>query len=93
VGALPLVVSPVICNVRVTKMLVDGDACLNLISLKLMEELHISKKELTPTGAFGGVIPGASQPLGKVVLPVTFGMRENYRTGNVTFNIADIRLP
>jgi hypothetical protein len=39
VGALPLVVSPLIRNVRVTKMLVDGGAGLNLISIKLMEKL------------------------------------------------------
>jgi hypothetical protein len=39
VGTLPLVVSPVIHNVRVTKMLVDTGACLNLISVKLMEVL------------------------------------------------------
>jgi hypothetical protein len=52
VGVLPLVVSLVICNVRVTKMLVDGGAGLNVISVKLMEVLHISKRKLTPTGAF-----------------------------------------
>jgi hypothetical protein len=39
VGALPLVVSPVIRNVRVTRMLVDSGAGLNLISVKLMEVL------------------------------------------------------
>jgi hypothetical protein len=45
-------VSLVICNMRVTKMLVDGGACLNLISIKLMENLQISMKELAPNGAF-----------------------------------------
>jgi hypothetical protein len=39
VCALPLVVSPVIGNMRVTKMLVNGGAGLNLISVKLMEKL------------------------------------------------------
>jgi hypothetical protein len=39
VGALPLVVSPAIRNMWVTKMLVDGGAGLNLISVKLMEKL------------------------------------------------------
>jgi hypothetical protein len=39
VGTLPLVVSPVICNMRVTKMLVDSGASLNLIFVKLMENL------------------------------------------------------
>jgi hypothetical protein len=55
--------------------------------------LQISKKELTPTGAFWGAIPGATQPLGKVVLPVTFRTCDNYRTENVTFDVAEILLP
>jgi hypothetical protein len=93
VGALPLVVSSVIRNMRVTKMLVDGGASLNIIFVKLMETLQISKKELTPTGAFRGAIPGATQTLGKVVLPVTFGMRDNYQTENVTFDVAEILWP
>jgi hypothetical protein len=48
---------------RVTKMLVDGEAGLNVISVKLMEVLQISKRELAPTSAFWGAIPGATQPL------------------------------
>jgi hypothetical protein len=52
VGTLSLVVSLVICNVRVTKMLVDGGAGLNLIFVKLMVKFKISKKELALTGAF-----------------------------------------
>jgi hypothetical protein len=75
---LPLVVSPVIYNMRVTKMLVDGGAGLKLISVKLMEVLQISKREFTPTDAFRGAIPGATQPLGKVVLPVTSRKRDNF---------------
>jgi hypothetical protein len=79
-GTLPLVVSPVIRNVQVTKMLVDGGAGFDLISIKLMEKLLISKKDLTPTDVFRGAFPGVTHPLGKVTLPVTFGMRNNYRT-------------
>jgi hypothetical protein len=78
---------------RVTKMLVHGGAGLNLISVKLMEVLQISKRELTPTVAFRGTIPGATQPLGKVVLPVTFGKHDNFQMENVTFDVAKISLP
>jgi hypothetical protein len=31
--------------------------------------------------------------LGKVVLPVTFGTRNNFWTKNIMFNVADIPLP
>jgi hypothetical protein len=68
-------------------------AGLNVILVKLMEVLQISKRELTPTGTFRGAIPGATQPLGKVVLPITFGKRDNFRTENATFDIAEIPLP
>ena len=90
---LPLVVSPIIHNVTVTKMLVDGGAGLNLISAKLLGKLQVPRESLLPTGPFLGVNPGATQPLGKIVLPVTFGTRENYRTENITFDVADIPLP
>jgi hypothetical protein len=74
-------------------MLVDGGAGLNLISVKLMEVLQISKRELTPTGAFRGAILDATQPLGTVVLPVNFRSRDNFRTENVMFNVVEIPLP
>jgi hypothetical protein len=31
--------------------------------------------------------------LGKVVLPITFGTRDNYRAENVKFDVAEITLP
>jgi hypothetical protein len=39
---------------------------------------------------FYGIVPGnAVHPLGTVVLPVTFGTRENYRTEFIKFKIAN----
>jgi hypothetical protein len=39
---------------------------------------------------FYGIIPGnAVHPLGTVVLPVTFGTRENYRTEFINFEVAN----
>jgi hypothetical protein len=93
VGILPLVVSPVIHNVTVTKMLVDGGAGLNLISTDLLEKLQIPREQLAPTGSFQGVNVGATQPLGKIALPVTFGTRKNYRTENIMFDVSDMPLP
>ena len=52
VGKLPLVVSSTINNVKVTKMLVDGGAGLNLISTKLLRQLQIPAGRLRPTGTF-----------------------------------------
>jgi hypothetical protein len=39
---------------------------------------------------FYGIVPGnAAHPLGTVVLPVTFGTRENYRTEFIKFEVAN----
>ena len=93
VGTLPLVVSPIIKNIRVIKMLVDGGAGLNILSAKLVDKLQITEDQLAPTRSFLGVNPGATQPWGKIELPVTFGTKDNYRTENIIFDVADIALP
>ena len=49
VGCLPLLVSPTIRNLKVTKMLVDGGARLNLISPAVISKLQIVEEELKVT--------------------------------------------
>ena len=86
-------VSPTIRNLKVTKMLVDGGAGLNLISPAVIEKLQIPDEDLEETGTFQGVNPGRSQPKGKVTLPVTFGSNLNFRTERIVFDVARIPLP
>jgi hypothetical protein len=52
--------------------------------------LDISKM-LTPSKApLYGIIPGnMATPLGSMVLPVTFGTKNNYRTEYIKFEVAD----
>ena len=52
VGTLSLIVSPVIHNFRVTKMLVDGRSSLNLLAAKVLATLLIPLSHLQDTGAF-----------------------------------------
>ena len=52
VGCLPMLVSPTIRNLKVTKMLVDGGAGLNLISSAVLQKLQIPDSELEETGTF-----------------------------------------
>jgi hypothetical protein len=41
---------------------------------------------------FYGVVPGkAAYPIGRICLPVTFGIGENFRTEYLTFEVADFR--
>jgi hypothetical protein len=93
VGCLPLLVSPTICNLKVTKMLVDGGAGLNLISSKVISKLHIAEEELKVTSTFQGINPGRSRPKGKITLPVTFGGELNYRTEKIVFDVVDLPQP
>src|SRR4051812_48556052 len=93
VGCLPMLVSPTIRNLKVTKMLVDGGASLNLISSAVLRKLQVPESELEETGPFQGINPGRSKPKGKITLPVTFGSELNFRTERVTFDVADFPLP
>ena len=86
-------VSPTIHNLKVTKMLVDGGAGLNLILPVVIKRLQIPDGDLEETGTFQGVNPGRSQPKGKVTLPVTFGGEWNYWTERIVFDVAEIPLP
>jgi hypothetical protein len=51
-GVLPIVVSPVMKNVTLTRMLVDGGASLNLLAAVLLEKLQVPLERLAPTRYF-----------------------------------------
>jgi hypothetical protein len=69
-GKFPLVLDPVVVEVKLTKVLIDGGSGLNLI--------------------FVSIVPGnTAHPLSTVVLPVTFGTRENYCTEFIKFEVAN----
>src|SRR3954471_24684363 len=88
-----MLVSPTVLNLKVTKMLVDGGAGLNLISSAVLRKLQVPDNELEETDTFQGINPGRSKPKGKITLPVTFGSELNFRTEKVTFDVADFPLP
>jgi hypothetical protein len=92
-GALPMLCSPTISNVLVTKTLVDGGAGLNVLSVETFETLQVPYDQLLPTKPFSGVTDGSTIPIGQIRLPVTFGKRDNYHTELVDFDVAHIHLP
>ena len=93
VGCLPLLVSPTIHNLKVTKMLVDGGAGLNLISPGVINKLQKEEEELDVTGTFQGVNPARIRPKGKITLPVKFGGELDYRTEKIVFDVVELPLP
>ena len=71
-GALPMLCSPVISNVQVTKTLIDGGG-LNILSVDTFDNLQVPYEQLQPTKPFSGVTDGSTTTIGQVRLPVMFG--------------------
>jgi hypothetical protein len=92
-GQYPLVVDPVIGNVRFSKVLMDGGSNLNILYVHTLRLLTIGFDQLRPsTTPFHGVAPGKCvQPLGQIDLPVWFGTPDNYRKETLTFEVVGFR--
>jgi hypothetical protein len=91
-GKFPLVLDPVVAEVKLTKVLIDGGSGLNLIFVSTLTKMGLDFKDmLVPSKSpFYGIVPGnAAHPLGTVVLPVTFSTWENYRTEFIKFEVAN----
>jgi hypothetical protein len=82
-GVLPLITAPVVANMRLHHVLIDGGAGLNVISHAAFRQLQVPGSWLGPSRPFSGVGSQPVYPLGSITLPVTFGMEENFRTENV----------
>nr|AAM93705.1 putative gag-pol precursor [Oryza sativa Japonica Group] len=56
-----------------------------------LDTMGIPQSELTPTDQrFHGITPQSlSRPLDKITLPVTFGQANNFRTEQITFDVAE----
>jgi hypothetical protein len=92
-GKYPLVVDPVIGNIRLTKVLMDGGSSLNIIYAETLGLLQIDLSSIR-TGAtpFHGIIPGKRvQPLGQLDLPICFGTPSNFRRETLTFEVVGFR--
>jgi hypothetical protein len=58
-GKYPLVVDPVIGDVRLTKVLMDGGSSLNIIYAETLGLLHVDLSSVRAgTAPFHGIIPG-----------------------------------
>jgi hypothetical protein len=66
---------------------------LNIIFIETLRKMEFDFNKLTACDEpFYGVMPGkAAYPIGRVCLPVTFGIKENFRTVYLTFEVADFR--
>jgi hypothetical protein len=92
-GKYPLVVDPVIGDVRLTKVLMDGGRSLNIIYTETLGLLRIDLSSVRAGAApFHGIIPRKRvQPLGQLDLPVCFGTPTNFRRETLTFEVVGFR--
>jgi hypothetical protein len=79
-GRYPLVVDPIIGNIRLSKVLMDGGSSLNIIYAETLELLGVDRSEIRVGAApFHGIAPGKHiLPLGQIDLPVCFGTPSNF---------------
>jgi hypothetical protein len=92
-GKYLLVVDPIIGNVRLTKVLMDGGSSLNIIYVETLGLRRIDLSSVRAGAApFHGIIPGKRvQPLGQLDLPVCFGTPSNFRSETLTFEVVGFR--
>jgi hypothetical protein len=92
-GSYPLVVEPIVEGTLLPQTLIDGGSRLNVIFVDTLKKMDFDFKRLTECDEpFFGIVPGkAAYPMGRVSLPVTFGMEENFRTEYLSFEAADFK--
>jgi hypothetical protein len=75
---------------QLTCVLIYGGSSLNLLFMSTLKKMGLDiSKMLTPSRApfYSTVLGNAATPLELVVLPVTFGTKDNYRTEYIKFEV------
>ena len=85
-----LVLSPIVDGFQLTKVLMDGDSGLNLIYEETFQKMEIDWSHIEHSNTtFRGIIPSReARCAGKNTLDVVFGKPENYRSEEITFQVA-----
>lgn len=78
----PLIVGPIIGPKRLSKVLMDGGRDHNIMYAETFDALGIARSVLRPsTTLIHGITSGhGARPLGRIILPVTFGDPSNFHT-------------
>ena len=85
-----MVLSPIVDGFRLTKVLMDGGSKLNLIYKETLRKFEIDWSRIKRSSTtFRGIIPSREvRCIGKITLDVVFGSPDNYRSEEVTFQVA-----
>src|SRR5664279_537488 len=88
-----LVVNPIVANCRLSKVLMDGGSNINILYMDTLKRMHLSETQLCHKNVkFHGIVPGRQASLlGQITLEVTFGVPDNYRTKEVSFEVVPFK--
>ena len=85
-----MVLSPIVDGFRLTKVLMDGGSGLNLIYEDTLHKLEMDRSRIEQSSTtFPGIISSWEvRCAGKITLDMVFGTPENYRSEEITFQVA-----
>ena len=88
-----MVLDPIIDGYHLTRVLMDGGGSLNLIYQDTVRKMGIDPSRISQSNTtFKGVIPGIEARFrGSLVLEVTFGSLDNFRSEELLFHIASFQ--
>ena len=88
-----MVLDPIIDGYHLTHVLMDGGSSLNLIYQDTVCRMGIDPSRISQSNTtFKGVIPGIeARCRGSLVLEVTFGSPDNFRSEELLFTISPLR--
>jgi hypothetical protein len=86
--------SPIIKDVKLHRVLIDGGSSLNIMFLKTFDHMGLSTLVSHPSWApFHGIVPRAGlTPVGQITLLMTFRTRENFCTEYMQFKVIDFEM-
>jgi hypothetical protein len=92
-GWHPLIVSPIVTDLKLNQVLVDGGSSLNILFLKTFDHMGLPRTLRPSRAPFDGIVPGAVvTPVNRITLPVIFGIQENFHTENLQFEVTDVEM-
>jgi hypothetical protein len=86
-GRYPLIISPIIKDVKLNRVLVEEKSSLNILFLMTFDQMGLSRSVLHPSRApFHRIVPrAAATTIGQITLPMTFGTQQNFCTEYMQF--------
>jgi hypothetical protein len=90
-GRFPLILDSLVVGSRLTKVFINGGSSLNILFPKTLKKMGLDVIDMITksTSPFYKIILGnVAIPFGLVVLLVTFGTWDNYRTEFIKFEVA-----